>query len=139
MKTKSGMGAKSILLIQAAVIIYTFSSVCSKIASSHSGSIALFGRTISWLSPEGYLWIFLELVCLGCYAIFWQQIIKKFDLSIAYANRAFAIFWTFLWSVLIFHEEVRPVRLIAIVIVFLGILIVNGDADEEKIDSFEEK
>lgn len=123
------MSARSILLIQAAVVIYTFSSVCSKIASSHSGAVTLFGVTLNWLSPAGYLWIFLELVCLGCYAIFWQQIIKKIDLSIAYANRAFAIFWTFLWSVLIFHEEVRPVRLIAIVIVFLGILVVNGDAE----------
>lgn len=126
---KKGLSVKSILLIQAAVIIYTFSSICSKIASSHPGSIALFGHTFSWLSPEGYLWLFLELCCLGCYAIFWQQIIKRVDLSIAYANRAFAIFWTFLWSVLFFNEAVSPRKFIGIFLVFFGIQLVNQDAE----------
>ena len=125
---KRKMSCLSVLLIQGAVVVYTGSSVCSKIASSHPGSITLFGLTLHWLSWTGVLWVFLELCCLGAYAVFWQQIIKRFDLSIAYANRAFAIFWTFLWSVLIFHETFRPVSLIGIFLVFFGILLVNQDA-----------
>ena len=34
----------------------------------------------------------MELFVLGIYAILWQQIIKKFDLTVAYANRGVAIF-----------------------------------------------
>ena len=101
----------SVVAIQAAVIVYTGGSICGKMAGSCKGSVTIFGRVIRALSWQGYFWLFMELVCLGSYALIWQQIIKRFDLSIAYANRAFAIFWTFLWSVLIFHETFRPVSL----------------------------
>ena len=125
---KKKLTIPAILLIQAAVIIYTFSAICGKMAGSHTGSAQLFGITIPGFTLTGFLWIFGEIACLGFYAIFWQQIIKRFDLSVAYANRAFAIFWTFLWSILLFHEQVRPANVIGIIIVFLGIQLVNTDA-----------
>ena len=125
---KRGLSVKTILFIQMAVIIYTLSSVCSKIAGSHTGFIRLFGISVSGLSWTGYFWLFLEVFFLGVYAIFWQQIIKRYPLSVAYANRAFAIFWTFLWSLLFFQESVRPANIIGILCVFFGILLVNSDA-----------
>lgn len=125
---KKKMTLVSELGIQAAVIIYTGSTVCSKMASQHPGSVSIFGITLHGLDGMGLFWMFMELVCLGTYAILWQQIIKHFDLSIVYANRAFAVFWTFLWGVLLFHEKVKPLNLIGIVIVFIGILLVNQDA-----------
>lgn len=118
----------SIIAIQGATIVYTGSSVCSKIASSHKGAITLFGRTISGLSWTGILWIFLELCCLGVYAILWQQIIKRFDLSVAYANRAFAVCWTMLWGVLLFGEHIKPLNIVGVAIVLTGIMLVNADA-----------
>ena len=127
-----GKGQKLTLLgvigIQGAVIVYTGSSICSKLASGHKGSITLFGKTIPGLAPMGYVWIFLEVVCLGLYAVLWQQIIKRYDLSIAYCNRAFAVCWTFLWGILLFGEQVKPLNLVGIVIVLAGILLVNQDA-----------
>ncbi len=117
----------SLILIQAAVIVYTGSSVCSKMASSHAGEIMLLGQKISWLSWTGYFWLCLEVVCLGMYAVFWQQIIKRFDLSIAYANRATAIFWTFLWGMILFQEKIKPLNIVGVLIVFLGVLLVNQD------------
>ena len=126
---KRKMSFLSVLLIQGAVVVYTGSSVCSKIASSHPGSITLFGLTLHWLSWTGVLWVFLELCCLGAYAVFWQQIIKRFDLSVVYANRAFAVCWSFLWGVLLFGEKVKPLNIVGIAIVLAGILLVNQDAD----------
>ncbi|MEE3419521.1 MAG: transporter [Lachnospiraceae bacterium] len=125
---KKKMTVMNELAIQAAVVIYTGSSVCSKMASSHPGSIEIFGKTLNGLDRTGLFWMFMELVCLGTYAVLWQQIIKHFDLSIVYANRAFAIFWTFLWGIVLFHEKVKPLNLVGIVIVFIGILLVNQDA-----------
>ena len=108
---------KSILLLQGIVVIYTLSGVAGKLAASHP-----------FLSAGFILWYAAEIAVLGVYALLWQQIIKRFDLSVAYANRAFAIFWTFLWSILLFHEQVRPANVIGIIIVFLGIQLVNTDA-----------
>ena len=119
----------SVVAIQAAVIVYTGGSICGKMAGSSKGSISLLDHVIPGLSWKGYLWLFLELVCLGSYALIWQQIIKRFDLSIVYANRAFAVCWSFLWGVLLFGEQVRPLNIVGIAIVLAGILLVNQDAD----------
>ena len=118
----------SIMGIQAAVIVYTGSGICSKMASGHKGSINLFGHNIQALTWTGYFWLFLEVCCLGLYAVLWQQIIKRFDLSIAYCNRAFAVCWSFLWGVLFFGEQVRPLNIVGVLIVLAGIILVNQDA-----------
>ena len=119
----------SVIAIQSAVIVYTGSGVCSKIASGHKGSITLFGHEIHALTWTGYLWLFLEVCCLGLYAVLWQQIIKRFDLSIAYCNRAFAVCWSFLWGILFFGERARPLNIVGIAVVLLGIILVNQDAN----------
>ena len=107
----------SILIIQLGVVIYTGSGICSKMTSNYPA------MSFMWL-----FWLGLEVVFLGVYAIFWQQIIKRFDLSIAYANRAFAIFWSTLWAMLIFREKVTPANTIGVIVIFAGIMLVNQDA-----------
>jgi drug/metabolite transporter (DMT)-like permease len=118
----------SLIGIQGAVIIYTGSTLCSKMASACRGTVTIFGKAIPPFTLTGYLWLFLEVCCLGVYAILWQQIIKRFDLSIAYCNRAFAVCWSFLWGVLLFGERVKPLNILGIAIVLAGILLVNQDA-----------
>ena len=117
MSEKKKISISSVLLIQAAVVVYTLSGIFSKMSSHYEVMSAGF-----------LLFIFLELLSLGVYAIFWQQIIKRFDLSLAYANRATAIFWSMIWAVIIFGEGVTLKNLIGVVIIFCGIMLVNSDA-----------
>ena len=131
--SKRRLNLVSVLLIQMAVIVYTMSSVCSKMAGQNAGSITLFGITINALSWKGVFWMVGEVFVLFVYAILWQQIIKRFDLSLVYANRAFSIFWSFLWSILLFHESIRPANVIGILLDFFGILIVNSDRQAESL------
>ena len=119
----------SLIGIQGAVIVYTGSTLCSKMASACKGTVTIFGKTIPPLTFTGYFWLFLEVCCLGIYAILWQQIIKRFDLSIAYCNRAFAVCWSFLWGILFFGERARPLNIVGIAVVLLGIILVNQDAN----------
>lgn len=107
----------SILVIQLGVVIYTGSGICMKMASRHE-------LTSFW----GLFWVALCVLDLGVYAIFWQQIIKRFDLSIAYANRAFAIFWSMIWAALLFREQITLTNLLGVVVIFAGIMLVNKDA-----------
>ena len=107
----------SLLIIQMGVILYTGSGICSKMTANYDAF------SFWWL-----FWVGMEVACLGAYAIFWQQIIKHFDLSIAYANRAFAIFWSTLWAMLLFGEKITPANTLGIVVIFLGIMLVNSDA-----------
>ncbi|MGI6020475.1 MAG: transporter [Lachnospiraceae bacterium] len=114
---KKRLSAVSILIIQGAVIIYTLSSIFSKLSSNYEV-----------MSPMFIVCIGLEVLALGVYAIFWQQIIKRFDLSLAYANRASAIFWSMIWAALLFGEEITLKNIIGVIVIFAGIMLVNSDA-----------
>lgn len=76
-----------------------------------------------------------EVAVLGVYAICWQQMIKKFDLSIAYANRAMAILWTGLWAVIIFHDAISTKQIIGILLVVVGTIVVNLEQKQKEGDN----
>ncbi len=107
------------VIIQAAVIFYTLSGVMGKMASAHA-----------FLSFPFIAFYALEILILGIYAIVWQQIIKRVDLSVAYANRSLALLWSLLWSVLLFREGISWQNVIGAGIVIAGVMIVNTDRGE---------
>lgn len=108
---------KLIFVLQFAVFLYALSGVAGKFASNYEflsiGFIVCYG---------------LEILILGIYAIIWQQIIKRTELSIAYTNKATAIFWSMILSFLIFKESITIKNIIGVFIIFLGTLLVNKDA-----------
>lgn len=109
-------GLKNVLMLQAVIMIYTIATVMAKIAAGYE-----------FLSWKFILFYGLELAILAVYAILWQQIIKKFDLTIAYANRSLALLWSMVWAVLFFSETVNLKNIIGIIIVIIGTIIVNRD------------
>ena len=115
MKTK--LSPKTLLGLQGAVIIYSFADITAKLASSHA-----------FLSGGWILWIGAEVLVLGVYALLWQQLIKRLDISVAYSNRAAAIVWTTLWAALFFHEKIALQNVLGLAVIFAGIWMVNRDA-----------
>lgn len=67
------------------------------------------------------------MVILGVYAIVWQQLIKKFEISVAYANKAMGLLWSIVWAILIFKDTVTIKNVIGVVIVIIGTMIVNSE------------
>lgn len=112
----NGITIKNILILQAVVLVYTFSSVVAKYASGAE----LFSFSF-------FLFYGMEIAILGVYAILWQQMIKRFDLSVAYANRAMAILWSALWAIILFGESLGIKQILGIMLVVLGTVIVNTD------------
>ena len=105
-----------ILGLQAIVAIYTLSGVMGKFAAAQ--------EFMSW---PFILLYGSEVAILGIYALLWQQIIKRMDLSIAYANRAVALLWSMLWAVLFFKEGVSVQNIAGVLIVIAGTIIVNSE------------
>lgn len=116
MREKRRIGMGVLILLQAIVAVYTMSGVAAKFASQHEflsvGFVLLYG---------------IEIAILGVYAVLWQQIIKRIDLSVAYANRSLAILWSMIWAVFFFQETVSIKNIIGVVIVIIGTIIVNKD------------
>ena len=115
-KMNQKISLKNILVLQAVVIVYTLSSVVAKLATGEE----VFSFTF-------FLFYGLEIAILGIYAILWQQMIKRFDLSVAYANRAMAILWSAVWAVVLFRETIGLKQLIGIAFVVFGTVIVNRE------------
>ena len=109
---------KLILALQLVVMLYTLSSVAAKMASGQA-----------FLSLPIIVYNGVEILILGFYAIAWQQIIKRCDLSVAYANRSMAILWSLVWTVIFFHEALTVKNIIGVLIVFAGTMIVNSDGE----------
>lgn len=120
MEGKKKFNVKNIILLQAVVVIYTINSIIAKFAT---------GADV--FSLKFFLFYGAEVAVLGIYAICWQQMIKKFDLSIAYANRAMAILWTAIWALLIFRESISAKQAIGIVLVIIGTIVVNWQTNQE--------
>ena len=112
------IGIKQILLLQAIIVIYTISGIMAKFASA--------GETLEKI----ILFFGLDLLLLGVYAILWQQMIKIFDLSVAYANRAMALLWSAVWARIIFGEHVSLKQMLGIVLVIIGTVIINTEKQE---------
>ncbi|MBR1641505.1 MAG: transporter [Butyrivibrio sp.] len=110
MKIKFG----DFLLLELSVVVYSISTIAANMASKHE-----------FLSP-GYIMFFgLEFVVLAIYAILWQQIIKKFQLSIAYANKSVVLLWTMLWNFLIFGQGITPGKVAGVLLVMAGAVVMN--------------
>ena len=110
---------KAFLFLQGAVILYTLAGVAGKLASGQG-----------FLSWDFILLYGAEIMILGVYALIWQQIIKRYDLSVAYANRSMALLWSMLWAYLLFHENITWKNALGAVIVMAGTMIVNGEKYE---------
>lgn len=93
-------------------IIYACTSIFTKNASS-----------FSICSLEYFLYLFGAVLCLGFYAILWQQIIKKMPISDAYMFKGTTIIFTMLIAALIFGEAITITNIIGSVIIIGGIAL----------------
>lgn len=113
---KKKIKLRDIFILQLVIAIYTLSTVFAKFASGEE-----------FLSFKFILFYGIEMLILGLYAIIWQQLIKKFDISVAYANKAMGLLWSIIWAILIFNDTITIKNIIGVVIVIIGTIIVNSE------------
>ena len=116
---KQKVGLKQIAFIQMAVFVYSFCGVFQKFASRE--------ETLSLLFLVFYGCSFAVLFI---YAILWQLVLKKMDLSVAYSNRAVAMIWSLLWGVLFFGETLKWNQVIGALVICYGVHKVVTANDE---------
>ncbi len=106
------------ILLHALLVFYSAGAICSKMAAAQE----LF-------SLKFFLFYGLVLFNLACYALFWQQILKRIPLTVAFANKAVTIVWGLLWGFLFFHEAITIGKVIGSLLIIAGVLIVVTDHD----------
>lgn len=111
---------KDILMLQIVFFIYSINSVVAKFASAQEpfslNFILLYG---------------LELCVLGVYALLWQQLIKRMELSVAYSNKAVVLLWAMVFGALLFKEQITLTKVAGILLVIAGIVVLNSEEVKE--------
>ena len=113
---------KTLILLHALLLVYSLSSVFSKLASK---------ATILSLTFCGCYG--MVLIILMVYAIGWQQVIKRMPLSTAFANKAVTTVWGTVWGMTLFREKLTFGRAAGILMIVVGIILTareDGAADE---------
>lgn len=100
------------------ILLFSFTTVFSKAASTQLNKEGLHSRLF-------YVLAFLMLLNCGIYALAWQQVIKKFELSVAYANKSVYLIWGQLWAVAIFGERLSWMNILGLALVFAGVVVVS--------------
>ena len=102
------------------ILLFSLTSVFSKAASIQLNKNGLH-------APLLYVFLCLMVINCGVYAICWQMVIKKFQLTTAYAHRSVYLIWSQIWAVLIFKETLTWTNILGMMIVIVGVLVVTGD------------
>lgn len=107
---------KKYLGLHLLLFMFSFCGVFSKLAAQNE-----------FLSIKFILFYGISIMILGIYAIFWQQILKKFSLTTAFFNKAVTIIWGMLWGALFFKEVITWNMIVGTIVVLVGIGLVVND------------
>lgn len=106
-------------LILFALLFYSTSSLCIKFASGYPflsmGFILFYGACI---------------LILAAYAFLWQIILKRVELSRAYAMKPLTMILSMIWGAVLFNEEITWNMIVGAVIILVGIrMVVTANAE----------
>lgn len=116
-QNSSYLKIKNFIFLHIVILLYSLCSVISKFASQQK----FF--SISFIMLYGTV-LFIMFV----YAVLWQQVLKKMDLTIAFVNKSITVIWGMFWGLLLFDEKITFYNIIGAVVVLFGVcLVVKSD------------
>ena len=114
----NGSKIRIFIILQLMNILYSLNSVLVKFVSMKWENIGLFALPTLLL-------LLAAIAILGIYAILWQKILTKVDLTVAYMCKGMIIFWGMLWAFLFFKEQITLFNLLGTGLIFSGTYLVT--------------
>ena len=109
---KKANKVSSFILLYFALLVYSFCSVCNKFAAGYD--------ILSW----GFILCYgMGIGVLGIYAVLWQMVLKRFELTVAYSNKPLTTLLSMIWGVVIFHESITWNMVLGAAIILIGIRV----------------
>jgi len=104
---------KDYLLLYAAFGIFSGNSIMGKLASGYPmlslPFLCFYGAGI------GFLLV---------YAVIWQKLLKRFELTVAYSNKPIVTLLGMVWGVVLFHEPLTWNMILGAAVILFGIWLV---------------
>lgn len=107
---------KDYAFLHISILIYSVTIVLSKLAAGYDflslGYIICYGGMVA---------------VLGIYAILWQQVIKRFEPSVAYSHKSVTVIWALIISAVLFGESITFGNIIGTALIVCGVVMVSQD------------
>ena len=94
---------------------------------SISGVLSKYASAEELLSARFILFYGLTLAVLFAYSILWQFVLRRFSLTVVYANRAVVTIWGILWGIVLFGEQVSIAKITSALLIVSGIVIMGKE------------
>ena len=93
-------------------LLYACVGICTKMAA--------MSEPLSW---PYLLWFIGAVGIIGAYAVLWQQVLRRVELSTAYMFKGTTLIFTMLIAALLFGESITVMNIIGSVIIVTGITL----------------
>ena len=117
---KKKFDIKTFAVLHFILLLYSFVGVFMKLAFQTDAQAK--GEEFSIFTF--FLFAGLAVLCLGIYAIVWQQVLKKLPLTVAFTNKAICIVWGMLWGSLFLSDQITWYKIVGSLIVLPGVVLV---------------
>ena len=109
------------IILNLVFLLYSISGIFTKSASQYE-----------FFSFEFIVFYGLTIIIMIIYAFFWQKILKKVPLNVAYSNKAVVIVWGLIWGHFLFNESINFIQIVGAVIIIVGIVtVISGGVDKQ--------
>ena len=106
------MSIRHIIVLIGVNMVYACVGICTKMAALQT--------PFSW---PYLLWFAGAVAIIGIYAILWQQVLRRIELSTAYMFKGTTLIFTMLIAALLFGEAITVQNIIGSVIIITGITL----------------
>lgn len=113
MHTERRASVLTYILLGVSILIFSCSSLCSKLASGHP--------LPSW---EFILFYGMGILALGAYAVLWQMVLKRLPLSVAYSGKPISMLLSMGYGVILFREPLTWNMVLGAAVILCGIRVV---------------
>lgn len=118
MKDKRRIGV--FIILQLMNILYSLDSVLIKVVSMKWQKEGL-------LAMQTLVLLVIAISILAGYALLWQKILSKVDLTVAYMCKGMIVFWGMLWAFLLFGEYISAFNILGTFLIFIGTYLVTAN------------
>lgn len=112
MKQSSTLTLRTVAALLLVNLFYSTVSIATKFTSMQE-----------MLSLRYFVGLAITVLIMGLYAVLWQQILKKVDITLAYMFKATGVIYVLLYSAFLFNEGVTSWNIIGASIIIIGILL----------------
>ena len=111
MKSSSNLTFRSAAILLLVYLFYSTVSLATKFTSLQE-----------FLSLKYFLGLAIVVAMLGIYAIIWQQVLKRIELTTAYMFKGTSLIFVLLFSALIFNETITVWNIVGASLIVGGIV-----------------